>query len=136
MNQNLLDVLKEALSKDDRFVIDGQLAKNKITESALALDAELLKTLISEPQLKAHFFTEVDGVLVFDKQEFIRFINNKNFLPDSFTSFKNKIGLVGDDGRYLSQSKEVVLAFPYKDCVLEGGQDKEEEDEDAPEFFG
>ena len=35
----------------------------------------------------------------------------------------NKIGLMnGDD--FLIQNKEVVLSWPYKDCVLEGGQTK------------
>lgn len=126
MNQNLLDDLKKALEQDERFIIDGQIVKNKVIEMALALDGDLIKLLLKAPAIKQHFFKEVETVLVFDKQEFIRFVNNKNFLPDSFTSFKNKIGLVGDNGQYLSQSKEVVLAFPYKDCVLEGGQDKED----------
>jgi adenine-specific DNA-methyltransferase len=52
---------------------------------------------------------------------------NKAFLPDSYTSFKNKIGLATPDGRYLSQNRDVVLVWPYKDCVLEGGQTKEEQ---------
>jgi len=45
-------------------------------------------------------------------------------LPDSYTSFKNKIGLTVDDG-FLSEKKEIVLSWPYKDCVLEGGMTKE-----------
>jgi adenine-specific DNA-methyltransferase len=28
---------------------------------------------------------------------------------------------------YLTESKEVVLSWPYKDCVLEGGQTKEDQ---------
>ncbi len=28
---------------------------------------------------------------------------------------------------YITASKEVVLAFPHKDCVLEGGQTKEDQ---------
>ena len=47
-------------------------------------------------------------------------------MPDSYTAFKNKIGLTADK-RYLAKSKEVVLSWPYKDCVLEGGQEKEDE---------
>ncbi len=56
--------------------------------------------------------------MVFDKIKFQQFVSNKAFLPDSYTAFKNKIGLT--DGSYLTDSKEVVLAWPYKDCVLEG----------------
>lgn len=46
-------------------------------------------------------------------------------MPDSYTQFKNKIGLTAN-GTYLTESKEVVLDFPYKDCVLQGCQDKED----------
>lgn len=51
---------------------------------------------------------------------------NKSFLPDSYTAYKNKIGLTSEDGRFISESREVVLAWPYKDCMLEGGQTKED----------
>ncbi len=47
-----------------------------------------------------------------------------NLLAKSHTRFKNKIGLTIDD-KYLRERGEVALAFPYKDCVLEGGQTKE-----------
>ncbi|MCH5232888.1 MAG: site-specific DNA-methyltransferase [Muribaculaceae bacterium] len=51
---------------------------------------------------------------------------NKRFLPDSYTSFKNKIGLTNEDEDFVAESREVVLSWPYKDCVLEGGQTKED----------
>ena len=47
-------------------------------------------------------------------------------MPDSFTAYKTKIGLGTPDRNYLSENKEVVLNFPYKDCVLEGGQTKDD----------
>ena len=56
----------------------------------------------------------------------MQFLNNKEFLPDSFTAYKTKIGLATENGHYLSEDKNVVLNFPYKDCVLEGGQTKED----------
>lgn len=56
----------------------------------------------------------------------MQFLNNKEFLPDSFTAYKTKIGLATPDGRYLSENHDVVLNFPYKDCVLEGGQTKDD----------
>jgi adenine-specific DNA-methyltransferase len=71
------------------------------------------------------FFVEVEDILVFDKIKFQNFISNKQFLPDSFTQYKNKIGLTSDR-QYLANSGEVVLAWPYKDCVLEGGQTQED----------
>lgn len=97
--------------------------KNKVVELALNVDPLLIRHLLKSESMKAHFFSEVEGVLVFDKIKFQRFVSNKQFLPDSFTAYKNKIGLTSDN-EYLSDSKEVVLAWPYKDCVLEGGQDR------------
>lgn len=123
--QNLYDNLKELLQKDERLVVDGKLLKNKIIELALAMDASLLKLLLTDAAIKKHFFTDVSGVLVFDKIKFQKFISNKQFLPNSYTAFKNKIGLTVND-EYISESKDVVLAWPYKDCVLEGGQSKED----------
>lgn len=127
---NLSDELTTLLQQDPRLTADGQLLKNQITELALKLDKDLLRLLLSHDRLKAHFFVDVDGVLVFDRDKFVRFVNNKAFLPDSYTSFKNKIGLTTPDGRYLSESREVVLVWPYKDCVLEGGQTKEDQKRD------
>ncbi len=122
---NLFDELKDLLLQDDRFMADDNILKNRVTEFALKFDKPLIKLLLSHPRLKDHFFVDVEGVLVFDQQKFIRFVNNKAFLPDSYTSFKNKIGLtVGDD--YLQERREVALVWPYKDCVLQGGQDKED----------
>ncbi|PIP13719.1 MAG: DNA methylase, partial [bacterium (Candidatus Stahlbacteria) CG23_combo_of_CG06-09_8_20_14_all_40_9] len=58
--------------------------------------------------------------------------SNKQFLPDSYTAFKNKVGLMDEKGRYFQEidSKETVLVWPYKDCVLEGGMTKEDQKRD------
>jgi len=125
--QNLLDDLKELFQQDDRLMVEGSLLKSRIIELALKLDGDLIKLLLSHPRLRQHFFVEVAGVVVFDKEMFLQFVSNKAFLPDSYTAFSNKIGLTDDGGRtYLSRHRDVVLAWPYKDCVLEGGQTKED----------
>ena len=105
---------------------DGTLIKNKIIEDALTLQPNLLKYLLSNEAIKKNFFSIIDDLLVFDKVKFQQFIMNKSFLPDSYTAFKNKVGLVTDRGNYISENRDVVLAWPYKDCVLEGGQTKED----------
>lgn len=123
--QNLLDDLIEILKQDERLVIDGKLLKNKIIELSLQLDPGLIKLLLTVPSIKKHFFQEIEDLLVFDKLKFQKFVSNKAFLPDSYTSYKNKIGLLDDD-EFITQGKKVVLSWPYKDCVLEGGQTKED----------
>lgn len=127
--KNLLHNLKSLLQKDERLTSEGELLKNKIIELALKLDKDLIKLLLSDKKMKEVFFADVDGVLIFDKDKFVRFVSNKQFLPDSYTAFKNKIGLTAED-EYLSEKKEVVISWPYKDCVLEGGMTKEDQKRD------
>lgn len=124
--QNLLEELKELLKTDQRFILDGNLFKNKIVECALKVDADLIALLLKNENIKRHFFTTVGDVLVFEKIKFQRFVNNKEFLSDSFTAFKSDIGLTVNDD-FLKAKADVVLSFPYKDCVLEGGQSREED---------
>ncbi|NQV38358.1 MAG: site-specific DNA-methyltransferase [Candidatus Marinimicrobia bacterium] len=128
--QNLQNQLIELLKDDTNYTSESKLLKNKLTEDALKLEPILLKYLLSNDRLKKHFFLDVDETLVFDKDKFIQFVNDKEFLPDSYTSFRNKIGLLDEDGKYFSEKRDVVLAWPYKDCVLEGGQDKEDQNRD------
>ncbi len=130
MENTINEKLETVLKKDERLVSqEGILLKNQTQELARKNDPELIKLLLSDKVIKQHFFFEVEKILIFDKEKFIRFISNKQFLPDSYTAFKNKIGLtVGDE--YLSEKKEVVLAWPYKDCILEGGMTKEDQKRD------
>lgn len=126
-NNNLYVELEKLLRMESTYCTeDGVLLKNAIVEAALALRPELIAKLLTHDELKRNFFTDVNGVLVFDKVKFQKFVMNKRFLPDSYTSFKNKVGLTNEDGEFLSESREVVLSWPYKDCVLEGGQTKED----------
>ncbi len=128
--QSILSCLQNLLQKDERLVSDGEILKNKVIELALKLDKNLIKLLLSTERTKEVFFVNVEGVLVFDKDKFIKFISNKQFLRDSYTAFKNKIGLVDEKGEFISEKKEVVLSWPYKDCVLEGGMTKEDQKRD------
>ena len=125
--QNLLDDLTEVLQSEQSFISDGAILKNAVVEAALKMDPCLLELLLQSDAIKAHFFTEVAGTLVFDKLQFQSFVSNKAFLTDSYTAFKNRIGLTDGRGDYLSQSRDVVLEWPYKDCVLEGGMTKEDQ---------
>ena len=122
------DVVENLLKQDERFVAEnGSVLKNAVYEAAMNLDSNLIKLLLSNDDTKAHFFKNIDGVMVFDKVGFGWVVNNRQFLPDSYTRFKNKIGLAEENGGLLSQSGNIELVFPYKDCILEGGQTKDDQ---------
>lgn len=117
----VIDVLKA----DERFFSDdGVLLRNAVYEAAMQMDSKLLKLLYTNEETRKRFFTDMDGIAVFDKIGFGWVINNRQFLPDSYTRFKNKIGLVNSRGDFISTSNDVELVFPYKDCILEGGANK------------
>ena len=103
------------------------MLKNKAYALAMQIDPTLIQVLLENEDTKKHFFTEVGSVLVFDKVKFGWVVNNREFLPDSYTRYKNKIGLVDGNEVNISNTKDVVLVWPYKDCVLEGGQTEEEQ---------
>ena len=124
----LLNVLK----CDNRFFTDdGQLLRNAVYEAAMQMDAKLIKALFDNEQTRKRFFTDVDGIAVFDKIGFGWVVNNREFLPDSYTRYKNKIGLINNKGEYISNSNDVELVFPYKDCVL----DRQKKTKNAVKFF-
>ena len=50
---------------------------------------------------------------------------DENKIDNSYTAYENRIGL-SSNNRLLKDSGDVVLNFPYKDGVLEGGQSTEE----------
>ena len=122
-NKKLIDLLKT----DSRFLDDeGELVKAAIIDRAWKIDRDLVKLLLSEPEIEKKFFDEIEGHWIFNINTFIEYISDKNFLANSYTRFRNKIGLnIG--GKFLRERDEVSLVWPYKDCVLEGGQNKEEE---------
>jgi len=125
--EKVLQKLTKLIEAEKKYIVEETLNRNLLAEDASKYDASLMNLLQKDKDLKGHFFAETDGGLVFKKDVFLQFISNKEFLPDSYTRYANKIGLGSDDGSLLSGSKDVVLNWPYKDAVLEGGQDKEDQ---------
>jgi adenine-specific DNA-methyltransferase len=123
----LYRILEQQLKKEPNFVTDnGELKKWVALNKAQNFDEELIGLLLDNAELKEKFFVNVKGTLVFNQNLFVQFLEQKNFLNDSYTQYKNKVGLtIG--GKYLKQRNEVALVWPFKDCILEGGQSREED---------
>ncbi len=120
----VIEVLKQ---NESFFSAEGELLRNAVYEAAMKMDSNLLRLLYNNEITRERFFTDVDGIVVFDKVGFGWVVNNREFLPNSYTRYKNEIGLVNGNGNYIATSNDVELVFPYKDCVLEGGQTKEDQ---------
>ena len=128
--KNVFDLVEDLLLSDSRYVSeDNNALKAKVYTDVMNMDEELISLLLGNEKVRDEFFVEVKDTLVFDKQKFAWLIESKEFLPDSYTRYSNKIGLTSN-GRFISQKNDVVLDFPYKDCYLQGGQDKEDQKRD------
>lgn len=123
----LFEILAKQLKKEPNFVTDnGELKKWVVLNKAQNFDEELIGLLLNNAELKDKFFVDVKGTMVFNQNLFVQFLEQKNYLNDSYTQYKNKVGLT-IDGKYLKQRNEVALVWPFKDCILEGGQSREED---------
>ena len=122
-NTKLINLLKT----DTRMVDDeGELIIAAAQDRAWKIDRDLVKLLLSDKEIKSKFFEEIEEHWIFNLNIFIEYISQKNFLDNSYTRFRNRIGLtIGE--KYLRERGDVALVWAYKDTVLEGGQTKEEE---------
>ena len=127
MEQNFHKKLVDLLKTDPRLLDrNGHLLPSSAIDKAWKMDSRLIGLLLQDDQIKIKFFDQVSDALVFNTNAFIDYISNKNFLSSSYTRFRNKIGLYLGDKPF-KETKDISLVWPYKDCILEGGQTKEEE---------
>lgn len=123
-NQKFKDTLLSVLKADERLWQDGEFNQTRLFDLADKHDAILLKLLIDNEELKEKFFVKVNDIFIFKGQDF-KFFLDENKLDNSYTQFENIIGLkVGN--KMLKDRDEVVLNFPFTDCVLQGGQSRDE----------
>lgn len=103
---NFDEAVLEALKGDSRFVSpDGELLPDSLCDAAMETDPALIKALYRNEAMREGFFTDADGIAVFDKAGFIQAAGGRA-CP--------------------SPPRDVELVFPHKDCVLEGGQSRED----------
>jgi adenine-specific DNA-methyltransferase len=134
MNNTKFKTALENLLKTDERLIDEQKELNLsiIKELANKTDEKLIELLLSNAETKSKFFLQLKNALVFKQNDF-KFFLDENRIDNSYTAYENKIGL-SSNNRLLKDSGDVVLNFPYKDCVLEGGQSTEEGMDEYFEF--
>lgn len=106
---------------------DGNMDINSILESIDKIDIELIKILKNDEKAKEKFFVKVDGIYILEQNKLIEFFTQNDYMRNgSYTSYTNKIGLIKKDS-FIKKFDDVVLAWPHKDCILEGGQTKDDD---------
>ncbi len=125
MSTNILEEISELLKGNERYWINEKLAKQVIIADLRNNNAELISKLLLNRSVNEAYVQDIDGYKIFDKESFISMLRYKNYWQDSYTMYANKIGLTAE-GKYLNYNSDIVLDFPFKDCILEGGMTKED----------
>jgi len=125
-NIKLKQIIIDVLKSDDRLWNEDKTDLNQtlLLDLVENIDEKLIELLLQEKELRDKFFVKIKDVYVFKTNDF-RFFIEENKVDNSYTQYKNRIGLT-DGKRFLKDTNDVVLNWPYKDCVLEGGQSTEE----------
>lgn len=126
METQLIKELNSVLKKFSQFWEGETLLRTQVVDAINNKEPKLIKALIENQKIKEVYCTDIDGVIIFDFEKITGLLRFKEYWADSFTKYRNKIGLTSN-GKYLDYNSDVVLDFPFKDCVLEGGMTKEEE---------
>lgn len=125
MGTKLLDEISEILNSIERYWINGKLVKQTLINDLRNNDSKLISKLLSNQSIVEKYVQDINGYKIFDKEALISLLRYKYYWQDSYTKYTNKIGLTSE-GKYLDYNSDIVLEFPFKDCVLEGGMTKED----------
>src|SRR5690606_10980003 len=83
--------------------------------------------VISNVTLKRNFTIDIAGNIVMQTNKLIELFEADEYWQDSYTKYSRKIGLTAG-GKFIDESTDVVLDFPYKDTVLKASMSKEDTD--------
>lgn len=128
----IIEQVKEILKQfgDKYLTEEGELKRSNVVNDLDHYDHELMAALLSNPLIHDNYTEEIAGTEVFKLNQFIEMFEYKEFWEDSFTKYANRIGLANDN-KFISDSSDVVLDFPYKDTVLKAGMSKEDVDSEV-----
>lgn len=120
--KELDDLLK---NNEKKYYIDGILNKARVIEDLYNYDPELIVLLSENEVVQNHFVLEINDNKILKINNLIEIFEMNEYWDDSYTAYENKIGLTSS-GSFLSDSKDIVLDFPYKDTILKASMSKEE----------
>lgn len=129
MMTNLQKEIQKVFKRFPEYWDGETLQKNKVIEDIRNYQPDLLAALLKNDTVKETYSVVIDGNYIFKIEEFISMLRYKNYLESSYTKYSNQIGLTSDD-KYLNHSSDIVLSFPHKDGILEGGMTKEDSGRD------
>ncbi|RXF30326.1 site-specific DNA-methyltransferase [Enterococcus faecalis] len=125
MDTRLMQQIKDILKEFPQYWNGEELQRPIVIDDLKNYDALLISALLKNQKIRENYSIKAGDVVIFKVQEFIDILRYKDYWTDSYTKYSNTIGL-SSEGKYLQYNTDVVLDFPYKDCILEGGMTKED----------
>ncbi|HBI1737513.1 TPA: site-specific DNA-methyltransferase [Enterococcus faecalis] len=125
MDTRLMQQIKDILKEFPQYWNGEELQRPIVIDDLKNYDALLISALLKNQKIRENYSVKAGDVVIFKVQEFIDILRYKDYWADSYTKYSNTIGL-SSEGKYLQYNTDVVLDFPYKDCILEGGMTKED----------
>lgn len=125
METKLEKQINEVLKSFPDYWDGDELLKNKVIEDLRDYKEELISKLLEKDLIRQTYSFKAGSATIFKLNEFISMLRYKKYWESSYTRYRTEIGLTSE-GKYLRYNTDVVLDFPYKDAVLEGGMTKEE----------
>src|SRR5690625_4256755 len=113
----------------DKYFIDGIVHKSKVIQDLDEYDVALIEAFIGNETVKSNFTINIAGNLVIQINKLLDLFEADEYWQDSYTKYSKKIGLTAG-GKFIDESTDVVLDFPYKDTVLKASMSKEDTDKD------
>src|SRR5690606_38137248 len=126
INKEIRSTLKKF---GDKYFIEGNLNKTKVIQDIDRYDMELLETFISNETIKENFTIDINGNIVIQTNKLMELFEAYEYWQEYYTKYSKKIGLTAN-GKFIGESTDVVLDFPYKDTVLKASMSKEDKDKD------
>ena len=117
METVLIQTLKEIFKQFPDFWNGENLQRSLVIDAIQRKEADVIKALVSNIKIKTNYGTDIDGILIFDFDKLVSLLKYKEYWADSFTKYRNEVGLTSE-GKYLDYSSDVVLDFPIVDQNL------------------
>lgn len=113
----------------DKYYVGEKINKAKIIEDLDRYEEDLVRALMANDIVKKHYTKVIGDYTLIEVNKLIETFEMNEYWLDSHTKYSKKIGLTVN-GRFLDESTDVVLDFPYKDTVLKAGMSKEDVEKD------
>lgn len=131
----LFDELKKVLvSFGDKYFIGDELNRSKVSDDLRAYDEALLAKLFEIDFIKKNYIKEVAGQKLVQIDQLEEAILYDDYWDTSYTKYENRVGLTSN-GRFIEDSQDVVLDFPFKDNVLTASMTKEDNEDGYDDAF-